>query len=423
MSQGPVPIGPLAARGRAREPGPHVVIVGAGLLGAAAAEALTRRDAQVTIVDRGRAGAAASAQSMGWVNASARVKTEHTQYRELSMVAVAAHDRLARDLAPAGWLHRSGHLEWVAKEDAEELAARVERLAEYGYPAGVITSAETRALEPALRVGADAAVAWYPGEVWVDPARLVRRLLDAAADNGATLLEDTAVVTLTRDSDGRVTGVELAEGDRITADVVVNAAGRDATPLASAAGSSLTLRPAPALVAYVKTGTTGEGVLPVTRPVSTPFANLRPDGTTHLWVNSETTDTALLDRAPAPVPVPDDSGTGDAGDAAGPADLTSRLLDALAASVELPAHLDLTAAGTVTTVTAERPMPADGLPSVGGLRSAPGYYEAVTHSGATLAPLLGDLLAQEITGGQESPILAPFRPGRFAQGEGQEQQG
>ncbi|MDP8974517.1 MAG: FAD-binding oxidoreductase, partial [Actinomycetota bacterium] len=44
----------------------------------------------------------------------------------------------------------------------------------------------------------------------------------------------------------------------------------------------------------------------------------------------------------------------------------------------------------------------------------PGYYEAVTHSGVTLGPLLGRLLAQEILSGEVDDLISPFRPDRFA---------
>jgi len=37
-----------------------------------------------------------------------------------------------------------------------------------------------------------------------------------------------------------------------------------------------------------------------------------------------------------------------------------------------------------------------------------------THSGVTLGPLLGRLLADEIVRGAPSAMLAPFRPDRFA---------
>jgi glycine/D-amino acid oxidase-like deaminating enzyme len=35
------------------------------------------------------------------------------------------------------------------------------------------------------------------------------------------------------------------------------------------------------------------------------------------------------------------------------------------------------------------------------------------HSGITLAPLVGELVAAEI-GGQPQPLLTPWRPGRFS---------
>ena len=38
------------------------------------------------------------------------------------------------------------------------------------------------------------------------------------------------------------------------------------------------------------------------------------------------------------------------------------------------------------------------------------------HSGITLAAIIGEVLAQEITGGGTSPLTAPYRPDRFAAG-------
>ena len=42
-----------------------------------------------------------------------------------------------------------------------------------------------------------------------------------------------------------------------------------------------------------------------------------------------------------------------------------------------------------------------------------GYHVVFTHSGATLALVVGELLADEIVTGEPSPLLAAFRPGRF----------
>jgi glycine/D-amino acid oxidase-like deaminating enzyme len=41
------------------------------------------------------------------------------------------------------------------------------------------------------------------------------------------------------------------------------------------------------------------------------------------------------------------------------------------------------------THVADRPIPADGFPSVGAVPSVSGYYEAVSHSGITLGPVIG----------------------------------
>ena len=59
-----------------------------------------------------------------------------------------------------------------------------------------------------------------------------------------------------------------------------------------------------------------------------------------------------------------------------------------------------------------RPVPKDGLPAVGPLEE--GLYIASMHSGITLAPLIGTLVALEIAEGSEAPELAPFRPSRLS---------
>ena len=61
---------------------------------------------------------------------------------------------------------------------------------------------------------------------------------------------------------------------------------------------------------------------------------------------------------------------------------------------------------------AMRPVPEDGLPVV-GQGPIPGLWVAVMHSGATLAPVVAELLAAEMVEGIQSPLLAGFRPGRF----------
>jgi glycine/D-amino acid oxidase-like deaminating enzyme len=60
-----------------------------------------------------------------------------------------------------------------------------------------------------------------------------------------------------------------------------------------------------------------------------------------------------------------------------------------------------------------RPMPADGHTIAGRLPGVANAWVLATHSGVTLGPLLGRLIADEIVRGASSPMLAPFRPDRF----------
>jgi glycine/D-amino acid oxidase-like deaminating enzyme len=62
-----------------------------------------------------------------------------------------------------------------------------------------------------------------------------------------------------------------------------------------------------------------------------------------------------------------------------------------------------------------RAMPADGLPIVGPLPWLEGLYLAVSHSGVTVAPVLGRLIAGEVAEQLADGLLAPFRPARFAE--------
>jgi glycine/D-amino acid oxidase-like deaminating enzyme len=59
-----------------------------------------------------------------------------------------------------------------------------------------------------------------------------------------------------------------------------------------------------------------------------------------------------------------------------------------------------------------RPMPADDLPVVGPVPGVPGVSVCVTHSGVTLAPVLGAYMANEVLAHQVEPMLAPYRPDR-----------
>jgi glycine/D-amino acid oxidase-like deaminating enzyme len=69
------------------------------------------------------------------------------------------------------------------------------------------------------------------------------------------------------------------------------------------------------------------------------------------------------------------------------------------------------AAGVEQARTCIRALPADRMPVVGP--ALDGLYVVATHSGVTLAPVLGELAVMELIDGREAAELARFRPQRF----------
>jgi glycine/D-amino acid oxidase-like deaminating enzyme len=363
----------------------RVIVIGAGVVGAAVAAALTRRGAEVTVLDAGRPGAGTTATSFAWVNAN---KKDPQPYFELNNAGIAAHHALAG--GPTPWFFPTGHLEWATTEEhAALLAARLPKLRDRGYPLRRLTRAEALELEPDLVAPADAEFVFYPEEAHTLPGLLLARLLGEARDRGAAVLPHTEVTGI----DLGAPAVTTARGDTHTADVIVSCAGRWSTPVAALAGLDVPLLD-PDLA-----GSATVGFLATTEPVPARLSralthsrlNVRPDGGGRLLLQALDLDGAADPAAPPPA------------DGSLAAEITGRLPDVLA--ITEGTRLEKIRVG-------QRPLPADGLTIAGFADPESRFYAVATHSGITLAPLLGDLVSGELLGA-ESALLNSFRPSRF----------
>jgi glycine/D-amino acid oxidase-like deaminating enzyme len=305
---------------------------------------------------------------------------------------------LSESFGGAAWYRPAGNIEWA--EDAPgraQLAARVRRLAGWGYPARMIGAAEADGLEPSLRLPASVAeVAWFPDEGYLLTEPLVSQLAERAVQRGATLLTgEPGRVTGLGTAGGAVRAVRTAAGQVIPADAVVCCAGRWVPDLAALAGAAA---PVP-LVPWAAPGAAAPGLVvragPVTPPgparmVHAPRVYLRPHagGLVHL----EAPDAAVDLHTPE-------------------ADLRRWAGELLHRARRVVRGLDgASVAGYRVCV---RPMPVDGRSIVGWLPGADGVYVAVTHSGVTLGAHLAELITAELAGGTAPAELAPYRPGRF----------
>jgi len=376
------------------------VVIGAGVLGASVAARLAGAGLRVTLLDQDEPGHGTSRWSFAWVNSNDKGPRP---YHDLNHAGIRAWAELAPGLDGAAWYRPAGHVELAT--DGAELAARVERLASWGYPARLIDAAEAAGLEPALLPpDKQATAAWFPEEAYLLTEPLIERLVAYLTSQGGTVLTG---------EQGRVTGLDTGPGDTprvrtaagavIEADEVICCAGRWTPGLAALAGAAGTVplvpwdtpgSPAPALV--VRVGPVGpEG--PV-RLIHTPQIALRPHsgGLLHL----EAPDT------PVDLHTPETELRR----------LASELLNRARHTVR-----GLDQARVVAAKVCVRPLPADEQSIVGRLPGAEWVYVAVTHSGVTLAAHLSRLIAADLAPGapgalsaQLSAQLAAYRPDRFA---------
>jgi glycine/D-amino acid oxidase-like deaminating enzyme len=376
-----------------QDKGPHIVVVGAGILGSAIAFHLSARGAQVTVVDAGEPGRGASAVSFAWING--RDKNPR-HYHDLNRRSLDMWDRFARQLGGDVGLTWGGELCWAATPaGAEELIERVKTLQSWGYPTRLLDAAELKRLEPGLSTGPVTTASYTPIDGHVDPGKVIRACLARAAERGVTVRSGTKVtgLHLARSASGppRIEAVEV-EGGKIPCDIVVLAGGADTPALAAHAGLEIPL--------YHTFGATiiTEVIAPVFRQVAVvhtprdlePQTNFRqlPDGAFMLHGGSHGG--------------PHDGSLG----------RTEAEIEQVFAAVKrfVPA-LEKTKIKEVRR--GRRPLPQDGLPILGFARAVPNLYLAAMHSGVTLAALVGEFAALEIIDGARIDLLEPYRLERF----------
>jgi glycine/D-amino acid oxidase-like deaminating enzyme len=272
-----------------------VIVLGAGIIGAAVAYRLSRAGRRVTVLEAERPAAMASRRSFAWINAGNKPPRP---YHDLNAAGIAEYGPLAAEVG-GDWLHRTGHLEW-ATGPAERAALRdkVERLRAWDYPAALVARAEACSLAPDLTLppAGEADFAFYAEEGWVEAAGLIGRLLAAARAAGATVRYPAPAERLLVES-GRVAGV-VAAGATYAADLVIDCTGAAAGALLRPHGLTIAQRSSAGILVV-----TEAAPLRLERVVHAPGVYLRPDGNGRVLIGSEAIDAGLA-GLPADAPVP-----------------------------------------------------------------------------------------------------------------------
>lgn len=371
----------------------HVAVIGAGIVGASIAYHLAKAGAQVTVLERDEIAGHASRGTFAWLNATWAKQPRH--YHRLNQLGLAAWQTLQRELSiPIKW---GGSIEWF--DSAERMALLERQVAEqveWGEPTRLVGRAELAALEPKVDFGSTQTASFSPNDGAVDPVLAATRFIEQAKRLGADVRTSCGVNGVRKSGgDGRLV-LDTGQGG-VAADFCVLATGADPQATEAFAGIKIPQRSTPGVIAVTKPHRTL-----LNRVVVAPGVHIhqRLDGRIVLGEqdgppDNEAHATRLAGR-PNRFPIPE---------------LAQQHGQRILAVAEryLP---EVSEAAIEDVVIGWRPLPLDGLPVMGFSLAQPGAYIAISHSGVSLAPILGRLAAQEILEGLQAEALAPYRPDR-----------
>jgi glycine/D-amino acid oxidase-like deaminating enzyme len=193
-----------------------MVIVGAGIVGAACAMQCARRGFKVLILDRGPIGGGTTAAGMGHIVV---MDDSEAQFALTSYSRRLWHE-IAPQLPAQAEYDRCGTM-WVAADDEEmaEAQRKVAYCVEHGVRAETLAVDDLREAEPNLRSGLFGGL-YVPDDAVVYPPSTALFFIEEARSNGAEVKTGVGVQQLLQEG-----GVRLEDGTQISAGLVVNAAG------------------------------------------------------------------------------------------------------------------------------------------------------------------------------------------------------
>src|SRR5262249_6077231 len=370
----------MRSRGSSGTMSMRVVICGAGVIGAAAAYELSRRNVAVTVIERWRVAGAASGKSGGFL---ARDWCRGTPVAALAERSFDLH---------AAWAHDLGD--------------------GYGYRRLDTFAVTLSSRRKHARAHGDSVAGWLAADVLdcnrignrdttaqIDPEAFTRTLIEAATARGARLTIGTVTAIRRSRANQRVEGVCLEDGRDFPAEAVIIAMGPwsvlAAHWLAMPAvyglkGHSIVFRPTamlpPEAIFAEFEDADGE--------VYTPEIVPRADGTLYICGLSGN----------APLPLDPSEVTPEPGGCEKLRTISERLVPVLGTAVVLASQ------------SCHRPITADGIPLIGPVPQVPGAYVATGHSvwGMLNAPGTAEALSDLIISGRPQHLhLDAFLPSRL----------
>lgn len=199
----------------------EIVVVGAGIVGAACAHEFARRGMRVAVVDRDVVGSGASAAGMGHIV----VMDDSEAQFALTRYSQRLWQELKPELPETVEYEQCGTI-WVAadSEEMELVSRKSDYYASRGVATQVIDAHRLEQLEPNLRNGLAGGLL-VPEDAVLYPPCAALFLMQRAQDLGATLRLGVSAIQIAQ---GRVL---LDDGSEVSGEIIVNAIGSKAPEL------------------------------------------------------------------------------------------------------------------------------------------------------------------------------------------------
>mgnify|MGYP006275284777 CR=1 FL=1 len=239
----------MTDRDRRRAGDVHVVIIGGGGTGAAAAYDCAQRGFRVTLFEKGELTSGTTGRHHGQLHSGARYAVRDPKIGRECMEEVNILRRIASDTIEMNY----GIFLALSEEDeayGREFESQCEAA---GIPTRRLSTEEALRHEPGINP--EALFAELVPDGTLDAYRLPLRFFASAKHHGARILPFTEVEAI-ESTDGSVTEVvacdyRTGEIERIAADIIINAAGPWAGFVAERAGVDLAITPAPGTMVAV----------------------------------------------------------------------------------------------------------------------------------------------------------------------------
>jgi len=382
-----------------------VVVLGAGIIGASVAFAVSSQGRSVALLDRGKAGYGTSRASFAWLNATS--KTSDRGYHDFNRAGMREYAELARVRGDATIGHHlSGGVEWVDATDDSTLSSlrsQFEQLRAWDYPVEWIGKAALETLEPHVAFPKNCEGMRTLADAWLDVPVHIAFLVRSIRENGGTTIEECGDGELLLDDNGeKITGLRTPDAE-YRAPIVIVATGPD-TPRALS----------------MLTGHDFEARFPMTRDpgllVETPGD--RGDGLVRHLVHCSTRDEIhIRPTASGGMLLGAYEMDGMVSEGMDEADIrhVAGLLLEKARGI-LPEFPGREILDECVSKVGIRALPADGQSVIGPILGVDGLVLAMTHSGVTLAHIVAKRISAFVETGEWPEDLAPFSFDRFTPG-------